>query len=260
MRELQLESEIAQVEITNDRVAVMASYGSTPRITRSVDEFVRQLADADYQVLLVRASENPSPLEWPTTPAAAVVLRRPNVGYDFGSWAATLNALPELRRARRVLLVNDSLVGPFAPIAPLLEHFESSTADAWGAVANPQIMPHLQSFFLGFRNGMLDDPPLKEFWRSIRPQTEKMDYVMKYELGLNRALWSESYAMQSANPYGSLGLAKVNPTLDQWNELLMRGFPFIKRALLTDPDGKARAAEIADAVKAMYGVEIEEWI
>ena len=180
MRELQLESEIAQVEITNDRVAVMASYGSTPRITRSVDEFVRQLADADYQVLLVRASENPSPLEWPTTPAAAVVLRRPNVGYDFGSWAATLNALPELRRARRVLLVNDSLVGPFAPIAPLLEHFESSTADAWGAVANPQIMPHLQSFFLGFRNGMLDDPPLKEFWRSIRPQTEKMDYVMKF--------------------------------------------------------------------------------
>lgn len=260
MRELQLEAEIAQIEVAKDRVAVMASYGPDSRVTRSVDQFVRQLAEAGYQVLLVRASEDPSPLEWPTTPAPVEVLRRPNVGYDFGSWAATLNALPALRRAQHVLLVNDSLVGPFAPIAPLLKHFESSTADAWGAVANPQIMPHLQSFFLGFRNGILDDPPLREFWRSVRPQAEKMDYVMKYEIGLNRALWSESYAMQSANPYGSLGLQKVNPTLDQWRELLMRGFPFIKRALLTDPEATARSAEIAETVKAMYGVDIEEWI
>jgi hypothetical protein len=261
MQELNLKTQCAQVEVVNDRVAVMASYAPTPRVTRSVEEFITQLADAGYQVLLVRASEDPSPLKWHASPPPpAIVLRRPNIGYDFGSWAAVLNTLPKLRRAGRVLLVNDSLVGPFGPIAPLLEHFESSMADAWGAVTNPQVMSHLQSFFLGFHGGILDDPPLREFWRSIRPQVERMDYVMKYELGLNRALWSESYATQSANPYGSLGLPKVNPTLDQWQELLVRGFPFVKRALLTDPEGASRSSKIAETVKAMYGVEIEEWI
>ncbi len=259
MQEIDLDSGLTQVELLSSRVAVLASYGEIPRVSRSLEEFIRQLDNGGYQVILVRASGDPSPLEW-SSPPPATVLRRPNAGYDFGSWAAVLNTLPAVRRADHVLLVNDSLVGPFASIQPLLDHFEASSADAWGAVMNPQIRLHLQSFFLGFRDGILDDPPLREFWRSVRPQAEKIDYVVKYEIGLNRALWSEAYATQSAHPYGSLGLPRVNPTLDQWRELLHRGFPFIKRALLTDPENPGRAHQVAAAVKDLYGADVEEWL
>lgn len=261
MREIALTPDVAKhIDIESDRVALVASYSPTSRVTRSLQELVIQLDANGYQVLLIRASQDHAPLEWPSATEGVTVLRRPNVGYDFGSWADALHHLPAIRRAEHVLLTNDSLVGPFESIAPLLEDFELSDADVWGAVVNPQIREHLQSFFLGFQGGILNDGALRSFWRRVRPQVDKMDYVFKYEVGLTVRLWSESYAMTSAHPYGSLGFEAVNPTLERWRSLLDRGFPFVKRALLMDPADGETATAVAYEIRKRYGADVAEWL
>jgi lipopolysaccharide biosynthesis protein len=261
MRELALTRDVAQqIDIESERVALVASYSPTCRVTRSLQELVTQLETSGYQVLLIRASEDSAPLEWLSPAERVTVLRRPNVGYDFGSWAEALNRMPAVRRAEHVILTNDSLVGPFESIAPLLEDFESTDADVWGAVVNPQIREHLQSFFIGFQGGVLNDAVLRSFWRRVRPQVDKMDYVFKYEVGLTIRLWSESYAMTSAHPFGSMGFEAVNPTLERWRNLLDRGFPFVKRALLVEPADEEKASAVTQEIRERYGVDVAEWL
>ena len=112
--------------------------------------------------VLVSTAEGGSPLDWVDgRPSGVTVLRRPNLGYDFGSWATALDLLPAIRRAPHVLLVNDSLVGPFAPIDHLLDRFHRSHADVWAHDRHEQLGHHLQSYCLGFREGCLDQPELR---------------------------------------------------------------------------------------------------
>lgn len=245
----------------SDRIAIVASWSDRPTVTRSLDELVRQLVECGYETVLVRASDDGRALDWPdNAPNLSAVIRRPNVGYDFGSWSDVLQRVPSVRTRRRVILVNDSMIGPFSTMGPLLESFESGTADAWGAVMSSQFFPHLQSFLLGFRNGVLDSPVMREFWKGVKAQASRDDYVAKYELGLNRALFSEGFTVDSAFPPGSLDYRHVNPTLDNWRELLQRGFPFVKRAIMLDRDNPYRAQQAAQEVEDRFGERIDDWM
>ena len=86
---------------------------------------VMALVDAGYRVVVVTTAESPEPLDWGIDrPTGLTVICRPNVGYDFGSWATALHRYPVIADAQRVLLLNDSIVGPFTTIEPLLGKFQ----------------------------------------------------------------------------------------------------------------------------------------
>ena len=119
-------------------------------------------------MVVVSTSESSEPLDWGIDrPTGLTVLRRPNVGYDFGSWATAIDRYPVIAEARRVLLLNDSLVGPFTTIEPLLAKFHASAADVWAVTDTAQFEYHLQSYVLGFTGQTLREPPLQAFWRDV---------------------------------------------------------------------------------------------
>ena len=112
---------------------MLAHWAPYSRLSRSVEELTSALVGHEYQVVLVSTAEGAAPLEWSQSkPANVTVLRRPNLGYDFGSWAIALDRYPQIAAAQSVLLLNDSLAGPFGPIDRLLAKFHGSAADAWG--------------------------------------------------------------------------------------------------------------------------------
>ena len=142
-----------------ERVAVLAHWATTARLSRSVTTTVSALAGAGYRVVIVSTSDDPAPLDWPDDrPNGVTVIRRPNLGYDFGSWATALDRYPVILEAQRVLLVNDSLAGPFATIEHLLARFHASSADAWAVTDTSQFGYHLQSYILGFPGHTLREP------------------------------------------------------------------------------------------------------
>jgi hypothetical protein len=179
-----------------ERVAVMAHWSVDPEPSRSVVTMLGELAAGGYETVLVSAAEVAGPIgracSWapgePEMARGTTVLRRANVGYDFGSWAAALEAFPGIRQAPRVLLVNDSLIGPFSTLAPILADFEACETPVWGLSGSLQHRPHVQSFFVGYRDGVLDSPPMRGFWTDIRVEARKSKIVRYDELGLSEAL------------------------------------------------------------------------
>jgi len=249
-----------------ERAAVVASWSARPEASRSLRRLVAELSRAGFEVLLVRAVDGPGVLDWGAAglPAGVTVVRRPNVGYDFGSWCAALASFPGVTKADRLLLVNDSFLGPFAPLQNVLRHFDEAPVDVWGLASSAQIGFHLQSHMIGFRNAVLADPGPQRFWRGIRVQPSKPEMIAAYEVGQTTMLRSESYSIMAEFPYQWIEPVGCNVTVEGWDQLLDRGFPFVKRELVKEPFIQTGIMRIErDAVVAraaqQFGVDLYEW-
>jgi lipopolysaccharide biosynthesis protein len=245
-----------------DRVAVVAHWSPNSRVSRSLSELSRALVDYGYAVVLVSASDDPRPREWPgEKPASLTVLRRPNIGYDFGSWAAALDWYPQILAANQVLLLNDSLAGPFQPIDHLLKLFDDSAADVWGLTDSTQMgQAHLQSYCLGFKDRCLQEAPLARFWRGIRVERSRDDIIRRYELGLGRLLDREHFVVEAAFRFHRTAGDSRNPTIHGWRRLLDDGFPFVKRELLRRPEVASDGLDVPGEVMRRFGVDVYDWV
>lgn len=243
------------------RVAVVAQYSPTTTLSRSFQTLVEALTLHGYYVIVSSTTPGAGELVWPSgRPARVTVLRRPNVGYDFGSWSVPIKTLAEVRRAPYVLTVNDSLVGPFADIGPLIHDFESSKEKVWGAVRSHQFAPHLQSYFVGYRDGVLDHAPLRAFWSGISVQGTKLDVIWKYEIGLSQLLDRAHIGTDASFDGLDVVGTGINPSIIGWRTLLDRGFPFVKRQLLTEPDVAPDSADIPAHIEKLYTTEVKTWL
>lgn len=243
------------------RVAVVAHWSPDGHITGSVRALVDQLAGHGFHVVLVSSTPAPGPLRWPqgATPARTV-LRRPNVGYDFGSWAVGLDRYPQVRRADRVLLLNDSMAGPFAPLDDVVGDFLSTSADVWAVTDSTEIAPHLQSYLLGWTGAALDIAPLRRFWSGVREQPTKITTVRRGEVRLGRVVRRAGLTTRVLHPGDRLAPPGANPVLAGWRALLDAGLPLVKRELLRSPDVAADGHDVPDQLLRRYGVTVADWV
>lgn len=243
-----------------ERIAVIAQFSMGPIQPRSLSEYMRELDESGYGIVIVGTCTNPEPLEFPHgIPATAIVMRRPNLGYDFGSWATALGCLPEIRNAGTVLLTNDSLLGPFRSISDILEWAAGPGPDIRGLTMSFQFVKHIQSFFLAFRGGILADAPWVDFFNSVRLEDGKDNIVMAYEIGVARRCFSEAYSSDVWVTGPELGVPYGNPTVDGWKNLMESGVPFLKRTIMTHPSTLAESAEATQYVQRTFGTDISTW-
>ena len=246
---------------THDRVAVLAHWAARPRADKSARALTDALAANGYEVLFVSAAPGAAPLEWADGgPAPVTIVRRPNIGYDFGSWATALDRYPSIAEGSQILLLNDSLAGPFAPIDHLLERFDRTAADVWGMTDSTQFTHHLQSYCLGFKGGCLREPPLARFWRDIGAESSREDVIWRNEIGLAQLLARERFVTDAAIPHWRVVANGQNPTITGWRRLLDSGFPFVKRQLLREPQLAPDGEEARGEVERRFGVSIDGWL
>lgn len=233
-----------------DRVVVLAEWSRSRRLRPDALAAARAWVEAGYAVLLVAARDPWRGLRVGSLPARTAVLRRGNVGYDFGSWGEALTAFPQLTAARWVVLTNDSLVGPLGPLDELVRRMESSGAHVWGPTLNRQPAEHLQSYLLGFAGGVLARPELRDFFAGILPQDSKRGVILRYELGLTRLVDELGLRRAPGWTHEELGLWELaNPPVHAWGALLERGFPFVKRVLLTGRDFETVRSTVEQVVR-----------
>lgn len=246
------------------KVAIIAQYSRSPMMTNSLFNLVCQLSLLGYGCVVVSACETREPLLWPgQLPEGTLVMRRANIGHDFGSWAAVLYSHPEICRREHVILTNDTLIGPFASIDPLIKGFEGADVDVWSLTESWESgSHHLQSFFVGFRRASLDQPSLRAFLHDVRAERSKTSVVQRYEVGLSQTASAVGLQIGAQFRNGVVGIEEgANPTHARdanWLKLLEAGFPFLKRSFL----GARSAAEleaIASQVRRIYGVDLREW-
>jgi lipopolysaccharide biosynthesis protein len=244
-----------------DKVAVVAHYSEVEKLSRSVQTLILELKRGGYAVLLVSAVPGDRPLPGdPEVLQDVTVLRRPNVGYDFGSWGTALARYPDIERARQVLLVNDSLVGPFGSIGHVLRAFDDVQSDVWGLTDSLQRGHHLQSYVLGFKNGVLAHPQLRSFWQGIRVEPDKREVIRRYELGLGQLLRRNGWRFEALYPHEVVGVGRHNPAVLGWRRLLDLGLPFVKREVLVRPVVARDAARVQEEIRERFAADVREWL
>jgi lipopolysaccharide biosynthesis protein len=149
-------------------------------------------------------------------------------GFDFSAYAIGLHALASYSPGADILVMNDSVFGPFEPLDDL---FKRCLWDLTGFTASGDIENHLQSYALMLRNWT---PQKAAALRDVAPCTRAFDdyraVVFCQETLLARAavrtmsvgaLWyADNRRCSDATIFAAL------PLLDA-------GFPFLKRSLLT---------------------------
>lgn len=247
--------------LAKEKVAIVAGYSCAAKQPKSLCAYLSELTKAGFGVLLVSTSNAPESLQFSESISPEVVVaRRPNVGYDFGSWAMALHTFPELAKKETVLLTNDSLVGPFSSIQDILSRISNADTDVVAATSSAQIKPHLQSFFLGFRHGILAEKELSLFFQRVRVEVSKQDVVIRNELALLETLNSLGYSYEVLYRADILGVGTDNPTLMGWRKLLEYGFPFVKATIIKNPETAPHGYDVARVVKELYAVDLDEWV
>ena len=253
---------VLPTDFTAERIAVVAHWRLESTVSLSTNRLVAALVADGYTVLLCSAAEVSQPLIWPEgLPDRTSVFRRANVGYDFGTWAAILDLYPGVLDARIALLVNDSLIGPFAPLDEILLDMASSPVDIWGLVSTVQDGPHLQSHWVAYKNGALKRRGMREFWREIRIEPTKRDLILRYEIGMSEVAERDKLTMGSGFRHDLVVPDGMNPSTVGWRRMLIWGFPFVKReVIVAAPVEIVDSADVPGVIQDMFGEDVYEWI
>ena len=209
-----------------DKVVIYAHHTNDKKISRSVSSQLDNWNRLGWKIVVVDCSENIQ-LPWPDY--VHTTIKRENIANDFGSWCVALHALPEIKFAKKVLLANSGMVGPFYPFDDLLDKFESSEDDVWGVTTSDEISWHIQSYWIGFSNNSLLNPVISNFWKNIKPIENKMEFIISYEIGFGSLIKENNISHGVAFPQELFPNCPGDPGLFYWVELLDMGRPFLRR-------------------------------
>lgn len=215
------------------------------------------------------------------------VIVRDNVGYDFLSWRAGFEAIPQPRAFDQIVFANDSCYGPITDLAALWASAAEAPGDLWGASLNRQFRPHVQSFFMVFGRALIRSGFVRCFWHSVETLPDKMQTILRYEVGLSQQAEDAGFTIGAlvdvSSPDGetrrrvvadtlsltdpvrsAAGLRAVanepypNPVQNYALEAIRRGMPFVKVELLRDNPLRANLARLhaAMAGSRLYDVSL----
>jgi len=188
------------------RVVVFVHFDRRGAVAEHVLHYLAALREAGLSVLFVSNAGGLRPqARAAVCGLCAGVLERRNVGYDFGAMREGLEhfGLPRAD-TELVLLANDSVYGPLAPLAASLARVDFRAADLWGATDSWQTRYHLQSYFLAVGREVLDSAAWRAFWRGVRPANSKSWVVGRYEVGLTQAMLRAGFRCAALWPYNDL--------------------------------------------------------
>lgn len=267
--------------VLGPKVAVFCHFDRAGRIREDVRHYLAELVRCGFSIVFVSNSRTlqPTDIAFVQNHCSGVVMRR-NAGFDFGAWKDALVACGLPRSDTAVLLLaNDSVYGPTRPLWPVVAAADFSHADLWGLTDSWQLRYHLQSYFLIAGPRVLHSAAWKAFWATVRPLARKRLVIRRFEVGFSQAMLRAGFRLRALWPYDTLlrdrcgppqtnhaesddpllnarsrherrireaiaeGLP-LNPTSDLWRQLLLRGYPFLKRELLRD--NPTRVSDLSD--------------
>lgn len=174
-----------------DRVAVFVIY-QPKGLAASLHLTLQHLRENRYSVLLV--SNGPLRPEDRATllQNSAVVLERPNVGYDFGAYRDGIRHLWSLRHdLSRLVLMNDSTWFPLRRDDDSLTRMEALGADLAGHIFKTESnkkrgKDHIESHLLMISKAFLASADFRDFWNDYRMSDARLTTIEYGEKGFSQ--------------------------------------------------------------------------
>lgn len=250
--------ECANADLSLPKVAILAQWSRSSALPYGTIRLVEELLANNFAVIMVSACEDKDEIRLPTALRNRItIIRKPNYGYDFGSWSVAFNLYPELFDKPEVLTLNDSNAGPFAPISHILEMLRESPYDLTGVTDSLQLRYHLQSYMVHFKNNSLATKALRNFWLTVRNQDKKMAVVQAYELGLTSVAQSSDLYAGAIYPWNLVTDYWSNPSIAGAERLLNLGFPFVKREAIRNSSNE-EIIELKSIINKLFALNNDE--
>jgi len=248
------------------RAAIYVHFDPDGQVDDYVVHQVSALADAGFRVTFVSNSPTlPHDSRARISAFCKDIIWRFNTGYDFGAYKDGIASISNLDQLDGLLLMNDSVYGPFRQLREVLSRLDGSTADFWGIADSFEYQHHIQTFFMFFFPAALQTPAFRRFWARLPYVNHKPWVIRNGEVGLSQRLYRAGLRSGVLAPYWSvaekmkarleemkgnappqsqqpgfarfqsrvLGNRAVNPMQYFWDILITDyGCPFIKRELI----------------------------
>lgn len=185
--------------------AVFVHYDREGQIHDYVIHQLRELVATGFRIVFVSNSPKfPRESVDQIVPFCRRILWRYNAGYDFGGYKDGLSSIENKEGLTALLLMNDSIYGPFSKLRTLLADIDRSTTDYWGITDSWEINFHIQSYFMLFFPGALASTAFKKFWRRLPYVNHKGWVIRNGEVKLSRVLARQKLRASVLAPYWSV--------------------------------------------------------
>lgn len=217
--------------LAGHRVALVAHWSPDGLPDAALQQYLHALREAGFLVVVACGCLPGDEGRWRAC-ADTLIWRKCN-GYDFTSWKAAFEVLPDLFEAHELVLTNDSVLGPVRPLDTVRADMAPVPCDFWGLVESRETRRHLQSFYLVFRQSALRHKAFAAFWATVDTNPDKFATVLRYETVFTPWLAGQGLVPAALVASASFPPTNVNPCHYFWRPLLLRfGMPFLKRDLV----------------------------
>lgn len=110
-------------------------------------------------------------------------LQRENSGFDFVAWRDAMDFMgwEELKNYDSVTIMNDTCFGPLWDMSIIYQTYEEkATVDFWGMTnhrATPRFKEHLQSYFICFKQQVVQSSEFHQFWKTVKAYDIVQDVI-----------------------------------------------------------------------------------
>lgn len=228
-----------------NRMCIYLTYDDQKVIDGYIGYMLKELKTCvDYIVVIVNETEvirGRSILE----EYADDIFYRKNIGFDAGGFKEALCYLigwHKIMYYDELVLVNDSMFGPFKSMQSIFTEMDRKKADFWGLIKHGEqkngnmgyIPEHIQSFFYVIRKKMLHCLEFKEYWNKLPYFNTFEEVIRQHEIKFTK------YFADKGFTYAALADSTVNDSRNVDNnfcqysrisyELIKkRNFPFLKK-------------------------------
>jgi len=174
------------------------------------------------------------------------VLLRKNIGFDFAAWRDGMREVgfEELKSYDSVTLMNDTCFGPLWDLESLYQDFENDrNVDFWGMTnyrKDKDFNEHIQSYYLSFKQNVVNSEAFQLFWQNIQDYTEVQDVIDHYETQVTTNLVQAGFHYQTVfNTIQADASGMLYPDFSYYNptSILKNRVPFIKVKTIAANEG-----------------------
>ena len=247
-------------------LAIYVHWSASGRVSEMVLRQLEGWRSLGFDVVFVTNSAPPAGDIERVREHCVLYLRRSNIGLDFGAWRDGMAAaLADGAAPQELLLANDSVVGPLAPLGPLVELWRAGGAGFFGMTESLAGGVHLQSYLLLAR-GRAAIADMAAHLAAFADVRNKWRVVQSGEIALTRRMlraghrcaalfgYARLCALARPSDFAALGARfggedslcayPLNPTHHFWRLLLERAeFPFLKTDLIARNAGRLPGVE-----------------
>lgn len=173
------------------------------------------------------------------------ILRRDNVGFDFGAWkdAVTQYGFDRLGAFDQVIFANNSNFAPLWSLSSVFAEMERrDPVDFWGISMYPRgfasadmdkeyIDAHIQSYFFVVEQSLASSPVFAEFWNRVVYHSELLDVVVHEETEMTKFFTDRGFRCDAYLAESTLLMEKTQNTAPymQPKALVLMGSPLVKK-------------------------------